>query len=226
MTTPSPTTVPITSAAWEARISDDPYKLTITEITNDEEYQVVAAELVRIAEFRRDLKENRKDLTRGIDDSKKKIMAQERAFDAPYAQAENTLRLMGRDWRAKVAREAARAQAELDRIAKAAAEKEALERAEELEAAGKPEEAEAAIAPEVVEQAVQRRTMHISTAPPKAEGIAVTTTWKYRIVDQNKIPKQWWVLDDQAIAKHGRDLKERAEIPGVEFYPDEKERVG
>ncbi|MBL7686227.1 MAG: hypothetical protein JNK65_09385, partial [Deltaproteobacteria bacterium] len=55
---------------------------------------------------------------------------------------------------------------------------------------------------------------------PKVSGIASKTTWKFRIVNKKLIPREYLIPDEKAIGGIARSLGERANIPGVEFYPE------
>ncbi len=49
---------------------------------------------------------------------------------------------------------------------------------------------------------------------------APRTNWKYRIVDVNLIPRAYLVPNEVAIGAVARSLKDKANIPGVEFYAE------
>jgi hypothetical protein len=52
----------------------------------------------------------------------------------------------------------------------------------------------------------------------KAEGVAMTKVWKFRIVNAALVPDVYRIIDERAIGATVRTLKERASIPGVETY--------
>lgn len=134
----------------------------------------------------------------------------------------------------------AAAKAEEDRLNAARAEAlEAEARAKELaegddpfEAAMAEEEAQAlrekeAAALRAAQDAVRASTKIEVPAPvfvPKttAAGTSFRKNWKWRVVDAALIPRQYLVPDEQAIGLVARTDKENANIPGIEFYPEEK----
>lgn len=69
-----------------------------------------------------------------------------------------------------------------------------------LEAAQSPEDVAAAVA----------------VIPDKPQGISERVMWKYRVVDESKIPDEYWVLDEQRLGREARMHKEDLCVPGVE----------
>lgn len=61
----------------------------------------------------------------------------------------------------------------------------------------------------------------IATPTPKVPGLAVTTRWRFRIVDESKIPREYMTPNEAAIGHAVRGLKDKTRIPGVEVYPEE-----
>lgn len=90
-----------------------------------------------------------------------------------------------------------------------------LREAVELEKAGESELAE-----RVLEAPAYVPPVAVPKAVPKVQGIKYVTTWKYRIVDDQKIPRQFLSVDEKKIAGVVRSLGAAAEIPGVEVYED------
>lgn len=57
-------------------------------------------------------------------------------------------------------------------------------------------------------------------AVPKTEGVSTTTRWKFRITDEELIPREYLVVDEKAIGKVVEALKGKVNIPGIQAYPD------
>jgi hypothetical protein len=53
---------------------------------------------------------------------------------------------------------------------------------------------------------------------PKVAGISMTKQWKFRIVDESKIPRQYLCVDEQKIGAVVRAMKAAANIPGIEIF--------
>jgi hypothetical protein len=58
---------------------------------------------------------------------------------------------------------------------------------------------------------------------PKSENTTLRKVWKFRIVDEAKVPHEYRICkpDEAKIRKLMNDQKEKASVPGVEFYEDE-----
>ena len=131
------------------------------------------------------------------------------------------------------------AKAEEEKLLKARAEALELEKkAAELASDGDAfdalmaqEEAESA---REIEAAAQRATEEAIRAAAKVEvvaeyvpkasaaGTSFRKNWKYRVVNMDLIPRQFMVPDEQSLGLYARTEKEKASIPGIEFYCEEK----
>lgn len=96
-------------------------------------------------------------------------------------------------------------------------EEERLQAAIEAEAGGNNEEAEA-----IISEPVFIPPPIVPKSVPKVNGLAQRTNWTYRIVDENKIPRQYLKPDEVKIAQLVRALKDKTNIPGIEVYPETK----
>lgn len=188
-------------------------------ISNDGEMHQVAELLRRIKTHAKDLNEKRLEITRPIDESKARIMAMFRPIEDKLKNAENIIKRGILSWEAKIAEENRRQQEIANRAAKEAEERARaalVVKAETAIAEGKPElavayveKAEAVIvAP--VNVAVERR----------ASGISIPKIWKFKIIDPNLIPDEFWILDETKIGKVVKAMKETTKIPGVEAFEE------
>jgi chromosome segregation ATPase len=59
---------------------------------------------------------------------------------------------------------------------------------------------------------------------PAVAGVPSRRNWRYKIVDESKIPDRFWKLDEQYIGAEVRRIKDKqkaeAEIPGIECYQE------
>lgn len=60
----------------------------------------------------------------------------------------------------------------------------------------------------------------ISPEENKVPGISKKTTWKFRITDESKIPREYLIPDERGLADIAKKTKGKLDIPGIEFYPD------
>lgn len=52
----------------------------------------------------------------------------------------------------------------------------------------------------------------------KVPGLGIRKAWKWKIVDEKKIPKKYWVLNEVMINQEVRNNKENTGIPGIETF--------
>jgi len=60
----------------------------------------------------------------------------------------------------------------------------------------------------------------VQAAIPTVAGVPSRTNWRYRIVNANLVPDEYWMLNEQKIGADVRRDKEKTNIPGIEVYPD------
>jgi len=52
----------------------------------------------------------------------------------------------------------------------------------------------------------------------EAENTSMRTIWKWKVVDEMAIPREYLMIDEKKLNEAARTLKEQASVPGVEFY--------
>lgn len=192
-------------------------------ITSSEHYENAATVLKEIKAKANSLDETRKSITRPIDDAKKKVME---FFSKPLeflAQADRSVRQAMIAWKA-----------EQDRIADEERRK-AEEQRREQEAAllKKQQEAEAKGKAKAVEKLQQeledmKETPLPITRPaaPKVAGTQYRTIWKFKVVDENKIPRSYMCPDEEKITQFVRETKGSVPMDGIEIYSEQILAVG
>lgn len=103
--------------------------------------------------------------------------------------------------------------------AKRLSEEQALTDAIELEAAGDKNGAEAVLnnpvpLPVFVPPVVVPRSV------PKAQGVSSSQAWKFRVTNLAAVPDEYKILDEKAVGKVVRAMKDKTKIPGIEVYPE------
>ncbi len=146
----------------------------------------------------------------------KAMLAAKKQHDQPLDQAEQLVKSKMLDWQREEDRKRREEEARLREQARKLEEERRLAEAAELERQGESERAEAVIAAPVVAPPVV-----LAPTTPKVSGISTRKVWKFRIVDQNIIPRNYMIPDEKALGSLARSLQERASVPGVEFYADE-----
>lgn len=120
-----------------------------------------------------------------------------------------------------------RLQADLQRQAEADArkfaEEQALEDCYALEADGDQVGADAVLAnPAPV--AVYVPPVVLPSSVQKAKGVSSQQLWKFKITNPELIPREYLVVNEQAIGQVVRALKDKTVIPGIAVYPESKAR--
>lgn len=189
---------------------------TAIVIKTNIDYERVADELKQIKSLSTALDNERKSATKPIDETKKKIMdwfrlplerlagaeAKRKSAMIAYQEEQERIRL------AEEARLRKLQEAEAERIkAKAdkALEKGNIGKAEELQ---QQAQEVASIAP-----VVEKKT-------PDIAGQAIKLIWKYRIVDERLIPREYLTPDEQKIGQVIRATKGSLPIPGIQAYSE------
>lgn len=121
--------------------------------------------------------------------------------------------------------------AETERLEAERRELEAAERAREeerrlAEAERLAEQGRAAEADAVLEAPVTTPPVVMPPAAPKVAGVSTRHVWKFEIVDENLIPRQYMMVNQVAIRAAVRSMGKAANIPGVRVYQDDVMAVG
>lgn len=189
-------------------------------VTTAEVYAGAGNDLLIIKTKIKELDTLRKSLTKPLDESKKRIME---LFKAPLAYLDrvrisidsamvNWNRKQEEIRQAEQARLLEAQRKETERLAKLA------EKAEERGDESKAEEFKERAA------VVESTALVVASKVEKVAGLTKTVNWKFRIVDVNKIPREYMLPDEVKIGQIGRVTKGAAKIEGIEFYPEESMR--
>ena len=55
---------------------------------------------------------------------------------------------------------------------------------------------------------------------PKMEGVSIKTTWKWKVLDEMQVPREFLTINEKKLNQYVREHKEKAKIPGIHIYPD------
>ena len=156
------------------------------------------------------------------------ICDQERALDEPLKEAELSVKKKIGQFvleqqetsRQEEARQRALSREQAQRRAEQEAHEQALQAAIELEQAGQSSDAEAVlnfpapVAPRYVAPAP------VAPAVARTSGVTTRAVWKHRIVDESRIPREYLVVNEKAIAEVVKRTGGKVQIPGVEVYSE------
>ena len=183
---------------------------------------IVGAETYKQAgEFMLAIKAHRKKISEKLGPPKQaahaawsKLCALEKELDTPYANAEAEVKngmsayLRDEEQRRKQAEEEMRAKLRKDE------EERRLNQAVRLEESGKKEEAAAVLDKPIVTPAVTY------AAPEKVQGEQRKKVWKFRVVDESLVPREFLVVDEKKIRAQVVAFKGNTKIAGVEVWED------
>jgi uncharacterized membrane protein YqiK len=66
----------------------------------------------------------------------------------------------------------------------------------------------------------------IASSVESVKGISTKKIWKFRLVDENLIPRMYLIPNEKMLGEVARATKGELKIPGVEFYPEETIAAG
>lgn len=194
----------------------DSFDKAIT-IANNVDYERVGEELKQIKSLANALELERKSATKPLDEAKKKIMDWFRLPSERLAIAEATRKRAMIIYQQEQEKKRREEEARLAELQRKEAERLA-KKAAEAEAKGKTEKAEE------LRQQAQEATTIAPIVPPKVEkinGIKTMKIWKFRIVNEKLIPREYLIPNEKMLGQVAKATKGTIEIPGVEIYPED-----
>lgn len=190
-------------------------KASLFVIVDNDSYLASAEDLKQIKAQIKAIEDYRKSITDPINEQIKRIKA---FFDVPInklKEAEEVIKGAILKYQKEQERKRLEEQARL----REEAEKRRLEleqKIKKLEEQGKTEKAE-----EIKQQAETIITPVLANDTVKVAGISKMKVWKYRIVDENLIPREYLMPNEKMLTQIAKSTKGALKIPGVEFYCEE-----
>ena len=194
-------------------------------VDSNEMAEIAASELVTIKGRAKELDEERKRITKPMDDAKKAVMDIYKPAIEKLGQAETALKTSLLTYQKEQQRIADLAAAEEARKAREEAEK-LRAKAEKMEAKGKTEDADALRSVAAMTVTAPRTV----AAPTKLAGTSVRKVWKANVTDrsaaikalaENPAYQHLLTIDEAALNKLAAAMKNpNSPIPGVVFYED------
>lgn len=193
----------------------------VVNITTHEQYEAAAEFLKAVKAKAKELDTKRKSLTAPLDESKRRIMD---LFKGPLEFCHNT------EWDVKnrISTYLRAEQKKRDDEQRRIDEQRRKEHAKLEKRADKAEEkGQTAKAEELRDQAdTVAGTPVTVAAPQKVSGVSVKKVWKFRIVDEQKIPREYMIPNEKMIGEVARATKGTLAIPGVEIYSEDQIAAG
>lgn len=216
-------TVNIDKEQEQKSISDVPTLCTKAEIviSNQNDFEVASTILSDVKARYKELDAQRKKITKPIDDAKKEVMDLFRKPLELLEAAESKLKRLMLNYTSEQERIAREKQRELERLAEIEAEKERKKleaKIERAKASGKDEKVEMLeeqkenIAPIVVP------VIQAQIEPPK--GVFYRENWTARVVNESLVPREYLIVNIQALNSIAKSTKGTLTIPGVKFVSE------
>jgi hypothetical protein len=187
-----------------------------------EDYEMACSFLTLIAARRKQVSETFGPIVQKAHAAWQEAIAQRKKFLDPLNDAELNVKRKVSTWRIEQERARKAEEDRLAAIAKREADERALEEAAALAANGEKE-----LADMVLQEAAAAPAPVVVVAPsvPKQESIAKKTTWRFRIVDEALIPREFLSPDEVKIGAIVRSRKNLVKIPGIQVFADESVAV-
>lgn len=190
-------------------------KSPITKIKNSEDAQVVGEFLKNVKSKYKTLDERLKSITDPLNLALKNARNLFKpAFDF-LTEQEYTAKKLLAEYNEAIESEARRMEAEL-RAKQEAKIKKLEEQINILQSQGKEDKA---LEKQMKIEAL-RETPTIVVPAPKIDGVVVRTIWKYRIIDETKIPREYLMPDEKKIGAVVRASGGSIKIDGIEIYSE------
>ena len=183
------------------------------EVDSPKMAELAAEDLRRIKTFAKEIDDERKSITRKIDDVKASIINLFRPAVDYLAQAESTLKAaltkyLDAEEKKRRDEEAIKRKAADEAAAKLRAEAAILARQGEADSARALNQ-QAAMLPAMVQS---------DTPQTKLAGVSSTERWNFEITDSTKIPREFLMVDETKIRKVVQALKAETNIEGVRVF--------
>lgn len=189
-------------------------------VISNESLLMADNDLSRIKEKLKQMDEERKRMTRPLDETKARIMDFFRKPTEMLNQAREAINKAMTAYRQEQERIRLKQESDLREIARKAEEKKrkALEaRAAKAEASGKADKAED----------LRAKAQEVFVPTPVVQSTVAETKnkprqiWKYRVKDINLVPREHMIVNDLAMGQIARATKGTLSIPGIEFYSED-----
>lgn len=180
---------------------------------------IEAGEILKTIKGRyQDMEARRKEMTVPLDEAKKRIMD---FFRQPLEQLGEAERLI-KGAMVAFTQEQERIRLEEQQRIQALALEEQRQRDEVLEKqiAQAQEKGDSGKAEELLASATQAAVPVVQSEKPKVPGIKTTTRWRYKIIDEALIPREYLMPNEKLLADTAIATKGTIKVPGVGFYSE------
>jgi len=193
-----------------------PQKAKAITIVNQESYNLAAGLLINIADLEREIIAHHKPIKDAAFAAHKAAVAAEKKLLDPLTEAKGIIKRGIGVWEME--------QERIRQEEQRKAAEEARKREEEARIALAIEAEKQGATEETVEEIIQTPIPMVApvVAPTfkRAAGVSARQAWKWRLVDENKVPREYLIIDEKKINSIVRAMGAKANIPGIEVYPE------
>ena len=178
-----------------------------------------AGEILKTVKGRyQEIETKRKEMTSPLDEAKRRIMD---FFRQPLEQLSNAERQIKSAMLAFMQEQERIRREQEERLqALARVERERLDKLTSEKVSQALEEGNFEKAGEILDTVAEVAVPTVQLEKPKAQGIKMVTRWKYRIVDESLIPREYLMPNEKLLASMAIAAKGATKIAGVEFYSE------
>lgn len=184
-------------------------------IDSESTYRAASGFLLNVKDLTREIISFFEPLKRSASDAHKKLCAAEKEKVSPLLDVERKVKTRMLEYEAAERRRKAEQEAKLREEARKIEEESRLREATRLEAEGRTREAE-----RLIDAPIFTPPVTVAPPTPRVQGVKYVTTWKFRIIDESLIPRQFLAVDEKKIGAVVRAMRGEARVPGVEVYED------
>lgn len=147
----------------------------------------------------------------------KGLLATKKRFADPVNAGVATVKQLIGDYQIREERRRKDEEERVAHVALKAQQESMFQEAQRVAAEGNHEEAE-----QIVNEALTAPapTVIIPRSVTRVQGVSRRENWQFRIVDESKIPDEYWVVDEKKLASTVKSFHKKAEamVPGIEVY--------
>lgn len=197
----------VDKAIVKKRVSQFLTEAQAIEIIDDDDYQYAAELLMQEKTIYKYVEKTYAETKKSLNEAKTNLMKLIRTDTDPLDKAEGIIKKKMGDWHA----EQVKHNAEVQRKIQAKYKKEEEER--------RLNEAVETGDESILEEPIIIATPQVQVAP-KVKGISYTDDWQCRVVEPEKVPHDYWIIDVKKIEGVVRATKGTLQIPGVKIWKD------
>ena len=191
-------------------------------VTSNEDYEMACTFLQLVATRKKQVDEVFDPIVKAAHEAHKQAVSKKKMFMDPLLTAEFEVKGKVSKFAAEEERKRREEEQRLAEEQRKTAEANALEEVKRLEAAGERELAEIVLQNAAEEPAP---VVVLPSSVPRQSGIAARKTYKFRVVNEALIPREYLKVNEVAIGAVVRAQKNLTKIPGIEVYAEDSVSV-